>query len=430
MSIEYFKELLVIHKKNETGSPLAYMTANGTDKAAESRKATGIRWSGGENSAVLKTFQNVPVQGFAVVNWRGRYTTDNKVMEIQDPRGFKLQISIENFFEVLQEATITKGAISEKCIWLRDTGRNVLAVLNDDVQAKIDSFGKVMTLTDGSIFERARNSTKYVMMNTDRIEFEINAYVPDPYSRDWILANESNLMLRDITNRYCEQNGLKINFSNMMLYPSSNYGYRGYPNREAPSISFRGDPWSEKATDNIVALVDQALSNIRFEVENITYIKDEYTYHKLKSVDDPEIVSGLNNDFETLGPRLKFKKAPFKCTVYKQISPKDVFGSGPLMTRSPDAKKYCLVSYKDNNLLEYFYNEKDKFRDRIVPEYAASMDLDKGHWRDIKQFFGNLEFVKSRGQGGLGNYMYTATYNPEKNREYQKILFDDSRWIV
>jgi hypothetical protein len=69
---------------------------------------------------------NVALSGYSFGEVISRHTTDNKVFEIRDPRGFTLQIYAHNLMTILNRATIVNGVIQEKLLWGRGGG-NVLA---------------------------------------------------------------------------------------------------------------------------------------------------------------------------------------------------------------------------------------------------------------------------------------------------------------
>lgn len=124
-------------KRDVDGLPLGFMTPDGTDKAAEKRKATVDKWAAGyshygNKQATLpaQTLENKPMVGFKLGILRaggGRgWDSRNEAWRIQDPRGFELEITSGNLEQVMSLCTLEKGEILEECIWCRHGTSNVL----------------------------------------------------------------------------------------------------------------------------------------------------------------------------------------------------------------------------------------------------------------------------------------------------------------
>lgn len=125
--------------------PLAFMTPEGTDKAAMKRKATVDTWAAGSgyygsNQAKEKlpaqVFDNVPLIGFKMgrnVSHGYGWGKGDVKWRIADPRGFELEISSPNFAQILGFCTLEKGEIQEECVWARLGNENILVPVNSDV---------------------------------------------------------------------------------------------------------------------------------------------------------------------------------------------------------------------------------------------------------------------------------------------------------
>lgn len=120
---------------------LAYMCHYDKTKACEKRQDTGRRWaqSGEWNEDRTKhtdlfgeehIVPNLPSTGFKLGSVVSRYSTDNKLFRVTDPRGFEVEISAGNVSALLQDATVINGEVQEECIWGRDSGGNVLVVMD------------------------------------------------------------------------------------------------------------------------------------------------------------------------------------------------------------------------------------------------------------------------------------------------------------
>lgn len=60
---------------------------------------------------------NVAQTGFRILRSVSRYSTDNKLWRILDPRGFQLEIGTDNMEDILIEGEIHKGEILGSYIW-------------------------------------------------------------------------------------------------------------------------------------------------------------------------------------------------------------------------------------------------------------------------------------------------------------------------
>ena len=131
--------------------PLGFATPHGTDSASRKRRETVDNWVGGRfdypvdpvtykhqidasgkrividngiyNGNVIK---NEPLEGFQFERSVSRWSTSNKWFEINDPRGFTLQISAENLGEILLTAAIDQGKLKGRYVWGRAGGNNWL----------------------------------------------------------------------------------------------------------------------------------------------------------------------------------------------------------------------------------------------------------------------------------------------------------------
>ena len=106
-------------------NPLSFLTYFDSDNTNfKKRKSTITRWCGTEGYHDF--MDNEPLEGFKIVDFETRYSTSNKVFEVTDPRGFKLQISAENLVHLALNTTIEKGTIKDPCVWARRAGDNFL----------------------------------------------------------------------------------------------------------------------------------------------------------------------------------------------------------------------------------------------------------------------------------------------------------------
>lgn len=68
-------------------------------------------------------WDNDPVAGIKVCGFKSRYSTSNKLILVEDPRGGKFEVKVESFVDLMSEVTVINGVIQDKCIW---TGNKTL----------------------------------------------------------------------------------------------------------------------------------------------------------------------------------------------------------------------------------------------------------------------------------------------------------------
>jgi len=93
---------------------LAYMKKMPESPAQEKQFEQMLKAWSDTDVHVLK---NVPVEGFKLSHSVKRYSTQNKWIQIVDPRGFEMQISVENLMEILESNGITKGVFAGEYLW-------------------------------------------------------------------------------------------------------------------------------------------------------------------------------------------------------------------------------------------------------------------------------------------------------------------------
>lgn len=145
---------LYVGVRNETGFntieyPLSFVTwFEKDDSAYKNRKKTVDSWckfSTYDDATKKNTWldgvqyliDNTPVEGFHIAGFASRYSTQNKWFNINDPRGFSIQISADSLINLLNCTSILKGGkIEGKCVWGRGAGSNILVPIDSsDYQA-------------------------------------------------------------------------------------------------------------------------------------------------------------------------------------------------------------------------------------------------------------------------------------------------------
>ncbi|NIU02294.1 MAG: hypothetical protein GWN01_15740, partial [Nitrosopumilaceae archaeon] len=118
--------------------PLGFMSYWDGKAASRKLRDTISDWARGYSRdraihPIIHEIDNKPLSGFRVVDFSSRWSTSNKWIRVQDPRGFTLEISVNNLIRLIQDGTITSGVIQSDCIWLRDSrGNNVLAGIDSE----------------------------------------------------------------------------------------------------------------------------------------------------------------------------------------------------------------------------------------------------------------------------------------------------------
>ena len=123
-------------RRNKEDALLVFITPDGTDAAAKKRKATVQEWARGwgqKTGGKFWTFVNTPQTGFKLKQCKTRYSTSNKVWRVEDPRGFEIEIYSDNFMDILEHGTISKGEFVGKFIYGREGQKNTMIPLDSDM---------------------------------------------------------------------------------------------------------------------------------------------------------------------------------------------------------------------------------------------------------------------------------------------------------
>lgn len=123
--------------KHKSRAPLAYMcqyetTQDGAVAAnVQKMQQTGTTWAqtSVEEGVVL---ENTPIKGFNIGSSVSRWSTENKVFRVLDPRGFMVEVPTDNIATLLHHCTVVKGVIQEECVWGREGGKHILLPVNSE----------------------------------------------------------------------------------------------------------------------------------------------------------------------------------------------------------------------------------------------------------------------------------------------------------
>ena len=135
-------------RKNRNGDAylLGYMVPyeDGEKKAIQNASSWASKGRVAKKALKNKKFvlENKPIEGVKLLDVISRWSTDNKVWRVKDPRGdFQLEIYSGNLQHIIQNTTIKNGVIQEKCVWGRDnTGKNYLLVKGSDLHKEARNY--------------------------------------------------------------------------------------------------------------------------------------------------------------------------------------------------------------------------------------------------------------------------------------------------
>lgn len=144
------------YKNTDNQRLLGFATPIEANAAYAKRKETVDRWR--NTSVEPLIIDNVPTFGFEIVDVVSRYRTDNKLYRIFDPRGFELEISAENLFDILMNNTVVKAKIMEPLVWARFNSKNYLvSAASEEYKNYLSPKKEVPDLAPGQYFRHLGN---------------------------------------------------------------------------------------------------------------------------------------------------------------------------------------------------------------------------------------------------------------------------------
>lgn len=76
--------------------------------------------------------ENTPTHGFYIGDSVSRWSTDNKLFRVKDPRGFTVEVPTGNIATLLHHTTVVNGVVQEECVWGRDGNSHILLPVNSE----------------------------------------------------------------------------------------------------------------------------------------------------------------------------------------------------------------------------------------------------------------------------------------------------------
>lgn len=140
--IKIHETLWYICRNNKRANDdLAYMTYYADDKAFTKRATTGLNWATERYATYSGTeghkIKNEPIKGHYIGDSVSRYSTQNKLFRVADPRGFTVEVPTGNIANLLRHATLVNGVVQGECIWATEDGNHYLVPIASDLYKEI-----------------------------------------------------------------------------------------------------------------------------------------------------------------------------------------------------------------------------------------------------------------------------------------------------
>jgi len=213
--MKYFKELYVGFSKDryddtEDQRLLGFATPKDDTKAFENRKYTVDNWS--DKDIESKVIENTPQYGFKILDSFKRHK-GNKGFRLFDPRGFELEISVENMVEILLECTVSHGLFTDKMVWMRNGANNWLVSENNAGYKERNNVVKTGSATKvNQIYVHPGNDTLFYRY-VGKFNYHLISYVVDTdyvykggswYSRDReVIKTDTKFEVKRPTDKVC-----------------------------------------------------------------------------------------------------------------------------------------------------------------------------------------------------------------------------------
>ncbi len=83
-------------------------------------------------------FDNEPTVGFYIGDSVSRWTTQNKLFRVLDPRGFTVELSTGNIATLLHYTTVINGYVQEPCVYCYEAGKHFLLPVNSELYNEVN----------------------------------------------------------------------------------------------------------------------------------------------------------------------------------------------------------------------------------------------------------------------------------------------------
>lgn len=127
---------------------------------------------------------NLPTTGFCIGDSVSRWSTDNKLFRVKDPRGFCVEVPTGNIATLLHHTTVVKGVVAEACVWGREGNSHILLPVNSEPY--LLTLDQMDTLENKLISIKDLKVGDWVKMFNDDIEY----YYVGKMKGTWSLRGE------------------------------------------------------------------------------------------------------------------------------------------------------------------------------------------------------------------------------------------------
>lgn len=295
--------IVALHRDVEDSEyNLAYMTHREYGKDGEesdkfiNRKSTGLSWSKGysrDPKVKELSFDNTPVKGFGIVGSKSRWSTQNKVIQVEDPRGFVVEIPVSALTTLLKHTTVTNGVVQEECLWGREGNNHVLIPVNSEIylKAKEDTHQynnktKLSQLKEGNRVKFSVDGSEYIYAGKYKTYWEVSLKYSteqgDRYcSRNWVRKDADKVLKSEIV----AEDGYKHLF--LRVEESNNYNYPEFK-QSGECIVISDESYEVKLRDNLTLYSPKKIDNHYGEDTRYNSYWQEYSTVKLHKLEKKE----------------------------------------------------------------------------------------------------------------------------------------------
>lgn len=125
--------------------------------------------------------ENTFTSGFSISGYSSRYSTDNKVIVLNDPRGWEFELYMPEFLDLIENVTISKGVILEslKYTFTPKTGKILLVKEGDVRGVKIDE--STLTKFDKEIgaYYKRKDGSVLKLLGINSVDIKTDIEVED-----------------------------------------------------------------------------------------------------------------------------------------------------------------------------------------------------------------------------------------------------------
>lgn len=187
---------------------LAYMTYYEENEACNKRMSTGSSWAGSGRGVaptpVGVIIDNTPTTGFNIGSSVCRWSTENKVFRVTDPRGFTVEVPTENISTLLHLTNVHKGIIQEECVWARDGNSHILLPVNSEpylaTLKDMDVLDNILSVKDLKVWDRVKlykDEKEYIYIGQYKAIWDANIE-----SSKWRKYNEEEITIPQELGQY------------------------------------------------------------------------------------------------------------------------------------------------------------------------------------------------------------------------------------